>query len=68
MTPSGRLTVGIYLCLTASLLVLELVARRSRSRFRTFPDLLRSGMRRRDVQLAVLLTWWWLGWHFLLNL
>lgn len=68
MTPSGRLTVGIYVCLAASLLVLELMARRPRSRIPTFPDLLRSGMRRRDVQLAVLLTWWWLGWHFLLNL
>lgn len=68
MSPSALLTVLGYACLVVALIVLQGQSHRRDSSIPTFSMLLRWGMRRRDAQLALLLAWWWLGWHFLLNL
>ena len=68
MTPSALLTVLGYACLVIALVGLQVQAHRRDSGIPTFSALLRWGLRRRDAQLALLLAWWWLGWHFLLNL
>jgi hypothetical protein len=67
MSRGAELTVLAYASLVAALLSLELLAHRPGGGTPTFSGLLRWGMRRRDAQLALLLAWWWLGWHFLLN-
>lgn len=64
----SRVTILVYASLVIALLWLQVLARRPDSSIPTLSDVLRWGMRRRDTQLALLLAWWWLGWHFLLNL
>lgn len=68
MSRSGEVTVWGYALLGATLLVLQLWALRPASGIPTVSEVLRWGMRRRTAQLGVLLAWWWVGWHFLLNL
>ena len=68
MSRSGEVTVWGYALLGATMLVLQLWALRPASGIPTVSAVLRWGMRRRTVQLGVLLAWWWAGWHFLLNL
>ena len=62
------LTVLGYLLVAASLVGVELSARRDVSRVPSFGGLLRRAMRTRSAQLGILLAWWWLGWHFILGL
>lgn len=68
MSAGARLTVLGYAVVVAALLVLTLLAHRRGSGVPTLSAVLRWGLGRRDVQLALLLAWWWLGWHFLLDL
>lgn len=63
-----RVTILVYASLVIALVWLQMLARRPGSSIPRLSDVLRWGMRRRDTQLALLLAWWWLGWHFLLNL
>ena len=44
-----------------------MLAHRSGSRLVPVAVLLQSGMGRRAVRIAILLVWWWLGWHFLVE-
>ncbi len=60
-------TVAIYLVLGAGLLATEVEARRPGSRVLTFPRMVHEVMEHRAAQLGMLLAWWWVGWHFLLN-
>jgi Family of unknown function (DUF6186) len=57
-------TVGVFALLGCALLVLELVARLPRSPIPTVGRLLAGGLGRRSVQVLVVLSWWWVGWHF----
>jgi hypothetical protein len=57
-------TVGVFALLGATLIGLELVARLPRSPLPTVSRLLRRGLGRRSVQVLVVLSWWWVGWHF----
>ena len=63
-----ELTVLGYLALAAALVLVELSARREGSRQVPFAALVRRAMGQRSAQLALLLVWWWIGWHFLLAL
>ncbi|MGZ4437450.1 MAG: DUF6186 family protein [Nocardioidaceae bacterium] len=53
---------------TLSALIDPLLARAGRAGVPTFGALVRLAMRSRSAQLGLVLTWWWLGWHFLLAL
>ena len=57
-------TILVFALLGGSLIGLELVARMPRSRVPTVSRLLTSGLGRRSVQVLVVLSWWWVGWHF----
>jgi hypothetical protein len=57
-------TVLVFALLGVSLIGLELVARLPRSRIPTLSRLVTNGLGRRSVQVLVVLSWWWVGWHF----
>ncbi len=61
------LTIAGYLLLSLVALGVEMSARRGGS-VPAFGTLLRRAMGQRSAQLAILLVWWWVGWHFLLAL
>ncbi len=57
-------TILVFALLGVSLVGLELVARLPRSRIPTLSRLVTNGLGRRSVQVLVVLSWWWVGWHF----
>ena len=57
-------TILVFALLGVSLLGLELVARLPRSKIPTVSRLLIGGLGRRSVQVLIVLSWWWVGWHF----
>ena len=57
-------TIVVFALLGVALLGLEAVARMPRSKIPTLSRLLTSGLGRRSVQVLVVLSWWWVGWHF----
>ena len=58
------ITVSVFALLGSVLIGLELVARLPRARIPTLGRLLRLGLGRRSIQVLVVLSWWWVGWHF----
>ena len=61
---SAELTVGVYGLVGLLLGALEVAGRLRPDRFSTLSRVITWAMRRRSAQLGLLLTWWWLGWHF----
>ena len=57
-------TIVVFALLGASLIGLELAARLPRAKIPTLSRLLTSALGRRSVQVLVVLSWWWVGWHF----
>jgi hypothetical protein len=57
-------TIWVFGLLGLALLGLEMVARLPRTPVPTLRQLLSSGLGRRSVQVLVVLSWWWVGWHF----
>jgi hypothetical protein len=57
-------TIWVFGLLGLALLGLEVVARLPRSPVPTLRQLLSGGLGRRSVQVLVVLSWWWVGWHF----
>jgi hypothetical protein len=57
-------TIWVFGLLGLALLALEVVARLPRSPVPTLRRLLSGGLGRRSVQVLVVLSWWWVGWHF----
>ncbi|WP_022917330.1 DUF6186 family protein [Ruania albidiflava] len=56
---------GLYFAVCAvALLVTDRIARRSADEV-TITDLFDRVLTSRTIRLAVLVCWWWLGWHFL---
>lgn len=58
------ITIGVFALLGVALIGLELVARAPRSKIPTVSRLLTGGLGRRSVQVLIVLSWWWVGWHF----
>jgi hypothetical protein len=58
------LTVAGYLVIAAAAVIVGLMARRSGSRLPTIGDVYSKLSARRFGRVAVMLSWWWLGWHF----
>jgi len=57
-------TIWVFGLLGLTLLGLEVVARLPRSPVPTLRRMLSGGLGRRSVQVLVVLSWWWVGWHF----
>jgi len=57
-------TIVVFALLGVSLIGLELAARLPRAKIPTLSRLLTSALGRRSVQVLVVLSWWWVGWHF----
>ena len=63
---SGRdWTVAGFAAVGVALLVLNFYGRRPGARVPSFGAMCGFVMRDRWGRVGVLLTWWWLGWHFL---
>jgi hypothetical protein len=58
------LTVAGYIAVALAAVALELAARRQGSRLPTIGDVYSKLSVRRFGRIAVMLSWWWLGWHF----
>lgn len=63
MTPF-QLTVAAFAFLTASLVVLDAIGRRESARWPTIGDVFSVLTATKSGRFAVMLGWWWLGWHF----
>ena len=64
---SRLVVISVFAAFGLAAIVIDSMARRSGSRLVPVAVLLRSAMGRRTVRIAVLLVWWWLGWHFLVE-
>ncbi len=60
-------TIGAYLACIAVAVVVELVARRDPDRIAPLGDLMDQVMATRSARAAILMFWWWAGWHFLVG-
>jgi hypothetical protein len=58
------LTIAGYLAFTVAAVGLDLLARRSQSRLATVGDVISKLSARRFGRVAVMIAWWWVGWHF----
>ncbi|WP_157247457.1 DUF6186 family protein [Nonomuraea typhae] len=59
------LTVVVYGAALVAMLVLEIAARWPGSTLPTAGECLARVMRHPAGRLLVVLSWWWIGWHFL---
>ena len=64
---SRLLVISVFVTFGLAAVVIDLMAHRSGSRLVPLGVLLQSAIGRRTVRIAVLLVWWWLGWHFLVE-
>jgi Family of unknown function (DUF6186) len=58
------LTVLGFSCLTLAVVVAQARAALAETRTPTLGEVLGYLMRTRAGRVGVLLSWWWLGWHF----
>lgn len=59
------LTIAGYVVVVIAGALLEITARRRRGDLLPLGDTIDSVMRDRTTRIALVVTWWWLGWHFL---
>jgi hypothetical protein len=64
---SHSLTVVAYAALALALVATEILAHRRPDAVASVSGMVRRVCRTRAGQLCLVLAWWWLGWHFLLN-
>ena len=64
---SRLVVISIFVSFGVVAVGIDVLAHRSGSRLVPVAVLLQSGMGRRAVRIAILLVWWWLGWHFLVE-
>ena len=58
------ITILVFALFGVVLIGLETAARMLNSKIPTLSRLLTGGLGRRSVQVLVVLSWWWVGWHF----
>lgn len=63
---SRDLTIALYAGLACVLAGMALVARRRPDVVAPVSRVVRAAARTRSGQLLLVLSWWWLGWHFVL--
>lgn len=61
------MVIAVFAAFGVAALAIDSMAHRSGSRLVPVAVLLESAMGRRTARIAVLLVWWWLGWHFLVE-
>lgn len=61
---SRALTIAGYVVPLIAIAVIEVIARRAGSRLSTFAGVISAATARRAGRVAVVLAWWWTGWHF----
>ena len=64
---SRLVVISIFAAFGLAAVAIDLMAHRSGSRLVPVTVVLQTAMGRRTVRIAVLLVWWWLGWHFLVE-
>lgn len=60
----AQVTFAAYGLIAASAVLFEMAARVAPGRVPSFGAVITWAMRRRSAQFGIVLTWWWLGWHF----
>jgi hypothetical protein len=60
-----EVTIAGYVVCLAAALVLVMLSHRRDAPFATLSEVLDQVMSERATRIAILVFWWWLGWHFL---
>ena len=60
-------TVGGYLTFLIFGLALWLFSRRSHSKIASVGQMIERIMHHRTTRVAIMIAWWWVGFHFLVN-
>lgn len=66
MTTRILTIVGFLACLGA-VAVLDVIAKRDAEKLTSLTGMIEHVMVTRSARIAILLFWWWLGWHFLVG-
>ena len=61
------ITIAGYLSLVIAGLVAWLVTKRKDSKVASIGKLFDRVMHHRATRVAIMIAWWWVGWHFLVN-
>jgi hypothetical protein len=61
------LTIAGYLACAAAVIALVVLSHVPRAPLATFSQLLDRILADRATRIALIVFWWWLGWHFLVS-
>ena len=61
------ITIAGYLSFVVAGLVAWLVTKRKDSKVASIGKLFDRVMHHRATRVAIMIAWWWVGWHFLVN-
>jgi hypothetical protein len=56
-----------YLAFVAAGVMLWLVTRSAKTPIANVAEMIERIMHHRTTRVAIMLAWWWVGWHFLVN-
>lgn len=59
------ITIAGYIVMIMAAVAIDVAARRGVGQLETLGDTIRAAMGDRTVRIAIVATWWWIGWHFL---
>lgn len=65
VTLTRSITIAGYLAVIAAAVAIDVTARRGAGRLEPLADTIAAAMSDRTVRVALVVTWWWIGWHFL---
>ena len=61
------ITIAGYLSFVVAGLAAWLITRRKDSKVASIGKLFDRVMHHRATRVAIMIAWWWVGWHFLVN-
>jgi hypothetical protein len=61
------ITIAGYLSFVVAGLVAWVITRRKDSKVASIGKLFNRVMHHRATRVAIMIAWWWVGWHFLVN-
>ena len=64
---SRWITIAGYLTFVIAGVIAWLITRRKDSKVASIGKLFDRVMHHRATRVAIVLAWWWVGWHFLVN-
>jgi hypothetical protein len=59
--------IAVFAVLACAAVTANAVAHRGNSRLVSLGTLLQTILVRRSVRITIVLFWWWIGWHFLVE-